>query len=335
MVMSLDLAGLAGPPRYVVSPLVELGWAWHAMVSDHHRPGTEAPHGLRGELVDWSFLVRAVRATFLADPTLLPGSTWDEQLDGLVRLPAAEFTAAVLRPLARANGRPVVGPVGVLGLARARGSATQALVRLVLDEPETARGRLVGLLAACWNGFFADQWDRVGQLLAAEADRAAERGWRGVAELSPTITVDGTRLVIDKIQNKRLVAAGRGLVLLPTVLGGPHVYVADEPGRPVVLHYPVPAPPAAADSRATLRRLTALAHPARLEICRAIAVEPRSAREIALLWGMAEPAVTKHLSALRSAGLVRTERAGHFLRYALNDTDIAGLGADLLEVLRR
>jgi DNA-binding transcriptional ArsR family regulator len=143
------------------------------------------------------------------------------------------------------------------------------------------------------------------------------------------------RLVIDKVQSKRLAVAGRGLVLVPTVFGDPHVYVADEPGRPVVVHYPFPAPSRAADQRLTWRRLSVLAHPARLEICRAIAIEPRSAREIARLWRFTEAAVTKHLSVLRAAGLVRAERAGHFVRYSLDASVIELLGADLLEVLRR
>jgi DNA-binding transcriptional ArsR family regulator len=137
------------------------------------------------------------------------------------------------------------------------------------------------------------------------------------------------------VQSKRVSAAGRGLVLTPTRLGDRHAYVADEPGRPVVVHYPVPAPPRAADGRATLRRLAALAHPVRLEVCRAIAVEPRSAREIARLWRMSDTTATKHLSALRAAGLVRTERAGHFVRYSLRADVVESLGADLVEVLRR
>jgi DNA-binding transcriptional ArsR family regulator len=45
--------------------------------------------------------------------------------------------------------------------------------------------------------------------------------------------------------------------------------------------------------------------------------------------------VTRHLSVLRDAGLVRAERAGHFVRYSLDAAALEALGADLLDVLRR
>lgn len=45
--------------------------------------------------------------------------------------------------------------------------------------------------------------------------------------------------------------------------------------------------------------------------------------------------MTKHLSALRAAGLVRAEREGHYVRYALDADVLAAVGTDLLETLRR
>jgi DNA-binding transcriptional ArsR family regulator len=337
---------------FAVSPLVELAWAWHVLVGDGHHPDragwtaatrSALPADLMAALEAWSFTVSAIRPVWLADPTFLPAGRGDDWLAGLDRLAPARFAELTLRPLLRFRGRS--GRIAdqrptaeVVALARARGPAATRAVRLLLDDPEKARGVLAGVLARFWSLCFQDEWQRSAPALHAEI-RARSRGggWpialRGV---SPAIRVEaGRRLVIDKVQNKTLTVAGRGLVLVPTCFGGPHVYVADERDRPVVVHYPFPAPGRAADRRLTVRRLSALAHPARLEVCRAIAVEPRSAREIARLWRFTESAVTKHLSVLRAAELVRSERVGHFVRYSLDESAIQILGADLLDALRR
>lgn len=345
----------AGEVRFAVSPLVELGWAWHVLVGVDHHPDREdwaadvlasLPAEVTDALDAWSFVVRAVRATVLVDPTVVPNARWADQLAYLKGMPGNEFAATMLRPLLRVRGRPDnlaerVVREEVVGLARARGPAAVRVVRLILEDPPRATAELVALLERCWSLFLRADWKSTEPLLRKEIQHrtrlCARDGWpAAVRELSPAMTVgrDG-RIVLDKMQSKSLAVAGRGLVLVPTTFGGPHLYVTDEPGRPIVVHYPYPAPPRAADRRAILRTLAVLANPARLEICRAIAVEPRSAREIARLWRFTETSVTKHLSAMRAAGLVRTERVGHFVRYSLDTSAIEALGTDLLDVLRR
>ncbi|GAA2069826.1 ArsR/SmtB family transcription factor [Actinomadura alba] len=355
MPISLEVPTEPGAVTFAVSPLVELGWAWHVLVGVDHHPdraewaaGVRAllPEGLAEELTAWAFTVRAVRATLLVDPTLVGSGGWEDRLDRVGRVPVGEFAAMMLRPLLRERGRPgdLSNPrvrAGITALARARGPATVRVVRLLLDDAETARESLVAVLSHCWSLFFQAEWEQAAPVLRREvlarSRLCAQSGpLLALRDLSPAVDVapDG-RIVIDKVQSKRLATARRGLVLVPTVFGDPHVYVADEPDRPVVVHYPFPAPSRAADRRSTWQRLSVLANPARLEVCRAIAVEPRSAREIARHWRFTEAAVTKHLSKLRAAGLVRTERAGHFVRYSLDTEAIEMLGGDLLEVLRR
>ena len=349
MSISIEVPGGADV-RFALSPLVELGWAWHLLVGAEHHPEraewvADARAALSADLARdldaWSFAVSAVRATVLADPTLVPAGPLPEQLAWLDRMPPAELAAAMLRPLLRERGRPGTAErANVLGLARARGADSVRVVRALLDEPAAARAELVDILGRMWTVCFRAEWRSAAPALRRAVDAGARRvardGWSAAARgLSPAMRVEAGRLVIDKVQSKRLSAAGRGLVLTPTRLGGTHIYVADEPGRPVVVHYPLPAPRRAADGHATLRRFAALAHPVRLEVCRAIAVEPRSAKEIARLWRLSDTTVTKHLRALRAAGLVRVERAGHFVRYSLHADAVETLGADLLEVLRR
>jgi len=340
---------------FAVSPLSEFGAAWHVLAgSDHHPERAEwvarvrglLPDDLVAELAAWSFTVSAVRSALLADPSLIPPAGWESQVAWLARMPPGEFAAAMLRPLLRVRGRsadlahPQVR-ARVISLARARGAGAERAARLLVAEPGAARRSMAAMLRRCWSVFFAQDWAEAEPVLAAEVRTrgalCARRGWpAAVRGASPALDAspDG-RIIIDKVQSKALPAAERGLMLVPSTFGGGHLYVTDEPGRPVVIHYPVPVPPDAASRRRTLSRLTALAHPGRLEVCRAIAVEPRSAREIARLWRLSEPTVTKHLSALRAAGLVKAERAGHFVRYSLDEAAVSAVGGDLVEILRR
>jgi DNA-binding transcriptional ArsR family regulator len=82
-------------------------------------------------------------------------------------------------------------------------------------------------------------------------------------------------------------------------------------------------------------RLEALAAPDRLQICRAVASEPRTAGEIAALWGLNSTQVTRHLRALTRAGLVTAERQGRFVAYRLDEQVMRALGTDLLDLVMR
>jgi DNA-binding transcriptional ArsR family regulator len=62
----------------------------------------------------------------------------------------------------------------------------------------------------------------------------------------------------------------------------------------------------------------ALSHPARREIVAMLQDGPLSSGEIAAAFDMAWPSVTGHLTALKDAGLVETERDGNSVRYRLN-----------------
>jgi DNA-binding transcriptional ArsR family regulator len=352
MPISVVLPTNAAEVRFALSPLVELAWAWHVLVGVDHHPDrggwvaavrTALPGDLVADLDAWSFVVRAVRPVWLVDPTSVPAAHGEDWLAWLGRVPPDELAASTLRPLLRVRGRSRDladrrARAEVVGLAHARGPAAVRAVRLLLDDPEQGMAALAAMLGRLWELCFRAEWERSAPALRAEVRARTRRDGlpAKLRDLSPAVRVgtDG-RMVVDKVQSKALVVPGRGLVLVPTVFGSPHVYVADEPDRPLVVHYPFPAPARAADRRLTLRRFGVLGHPARLEICRAIAVEPRSAREIARLWRYTESAVTKHLSVLRAAGLVRAERVGHFVRYTLDGSTVETLGGDLLDVLRR
>jgi DNA-binding transcriptional ArsR family regulator len=62
----------------------------------------------------------------------------------------------------------------------------------------------------------------------------------------------------------------------------------------------------------------ALAHPARREIVAMLRKGPMNSGEIADAFDMAWPSVTGHLTALKDAGLIESEREGTTVRYRLN-----------------
>jgi DNA-binding transcriptional ArsR family regulator len=62
----------------------------------------------------------------------------------------------------------------------------------------------------------------------------------------------------------------------------------------------------------------ALAHPARRRIVAMLRDGPMASGDIAAAFDMSWPTITGHLTALKEAGLVETEREGASIRYRLN-----------------
>jgi DNA-binding transcriptional ArsR family regulator len=62
----------------------------------------------------------------------------------------------------------------------------------------------------------------------------------------------------------------------------------------------------------------ALSHPARRRIVAMLQNRPMTSGDIAGAFNMAWPSVTGHLTALKDAGLVESERDGTSVRYRLN-----------------
>jgi DNA-binding transcriptional ArsR family regulator len=104
-----------------------------------------------------------------------------------------------------------------------------------------------------------------------------------------------------------------------------------------VLQYPRPGH----EQRPVLRvdeldaRLTALAHPLRLRLCRTLARGAHTTGELAEFWALSPPEVSRHLAVLKAAGLLVSERRGRYVTYRLDLDTCAGLGLQLIDVIRR
>lgn len=354
--------GDAARLSFGVSALAELSAALHVLAKPEHHPGHRAwveatasrlSADLAGEAEALAFLWRPYHASFL-----LPGRAGldrdvDAELTDLRKLPVETFAEEAAYPL-RGGGprRELAGLLDNPALqarirtyARSRGPAEAAAAEQLLTDPEGLRSRLREFLERCLESFFAAEWEQLRPALAADAQRRREllsrQGvYAALESLSPAVHAEPTaeRVVIDKVHHGVIDARTSWVNLVPTAFGWPHLIVQDDARWPACILYPLPTGgpvPASPDLKVVERRLAALADPVRLRLCRSLAREPRSTLELAAITGMGTPTVSRHLRALRLAGLVTTTRRGHFVLYELDLDAARRLGPDLLSALLR
>jgi DNA-binding transcriptional ArsR family regulator len=209
-------------------------------------------------------------------------------------------------------------------LERCRESVGEEPYRQVLTcllaDPQRARDLLAARLRDAWAGLVAPYWVRIRALLdhdVEERSRAlARHGLRRVLdELHPKLRWTTPGLSLADRSDRTVQAGGRGLLLMPSAYLWPHVAsTVEEPWLPTII-YPVTgiaglwqapaAPPGALGrllGRTRARVLTALD-------------QPTSTTALAAVTELSPAGVSRHLLALRDAGLVSAARHGHEVRY--------------------
>ncbi|MFH8493533.1 DUF5937 family protein [Streptomyces coeruleorubidus] len=368
MSVHIDITGLRPEQVAVVpSPLAELGMALHALSEPGHHPGLQGwvtgvtarldPH-LADRMCEADFLWRTTFSDLflpyagLPGPGTLPCATLAEELDLLDKLTDEQFVDAALE-FTCAVGYGSCGPTALsdpevrrrsLDLAAARGPQQLRFGERLLADPPRIRAWLRQFLQDCDEAFFAEAWSRLRHQLAADArhktDLIRHRGLAdALAAVSPAVTLDeaATEVKVDKLGDGRTATGDRGLLLVPTSLGWPHLMVLYRYGWQPVLHYPVGSPELAAPP--TLEqlalRMTALSHPVRMRLCRYLARSAYTTGELAQVHGMTAPEISRHLAVLKKAGLVTTRRRGRYVLHQLNVTAVARLGSEFLEGILR
>jgi DNA-binding transcriptional ArsR family regulator len=199
--------------------------------------------------------------------------------------------------------------------------ASKAVLDRLLADPAKARDELAGCMQAAWSNLVAPFWPRVRSLLQHEIDERsrtfAQHGLRRVVdELHERIswTQRGVRI---KDRHGYVVQVGeRGLVLMPSAYIWPAVAaVVDEPWQPTIV-YPArgigelwlasPSPP---DALARLLGRTRALVLSSLD-------RPRSTTTLAALLELSPAGASRHMLALRDAGLIEATRRGHEVRYS-------------------
>ncbi|MFD3544231.1 DUF5937 family protein [Streptomyces sp. NPDC058655] len=374
MSVTIDIAGLpADRITFAPSPLAELCMALHALSQPAHHPrltswttatAAALDPGLADRLHEADFMWRSsfsdIFMAFAGTPggTGRPAATLAEELDVLDRMEDEQFVMAALEhcwlSLYNEGGgpSPLTDPAArakALETAAARGPRQLDFSVRLLDDTASVRRWMRRLLEDCDEAFFAETWKRIEPGQSADSRHKTEvLRRRGLAaalkEVSSALSVDEglTTVTADKMVHGSTTATdpriGSGLVFVPTDFGWPHLLVVHAPGWLPVVHYPLRSPGPASDPGSVellQLRMEALAHPLRMRLCRSLARAPYTTGELAVVYGITAPEVSRHLAVLKKAGLIRTRRQGRYVQHQLDLPAVARIGSDFIEGILR
>lgn len=306
-------------------------------------PGHELAHAVRVLLrpeqhpLQWGWL-RAVRdrlpresfgllATVIGDDGYLP--------DFLTATPRWDMTPeAELEALRLSDLDPMRVDFGKMVL---RSSGTrQRILREMQERPERAREMIADAWSEVWDAVLAPVWPQLERLLRADISvRSRTIATAGIAGMSaglhPKVSWgDGAVRVSLRRHSERVDCRGGGLVLVPSVMSSWGCMVLTEPPAQPTLFYPARGVTAgwARDAHDVADALGALLGPARASILLA-AGSARTTSQVATDAGIAASTASHHLTVLRDAGLVSSERAGARMLHLRTPLGEAMVGAVL------
>nr|WP_280672459.1 DUF5937 family protein [Kitasatospora sp. MAP12-44] len=209
-------------------------------------------------------------------------------------------------------------------------------VRSLHDDPGAGLDRLLPEIDAYWEAALAAHWPRLRGVLEADvlhqSRRFAAEGYAAVLrELHPQVGWGDEILTLQTCCGGSGELEGRGLLLMPSAFVWPSVLVVNVAPAAAQLCYPsrgvgalweqaapeVPQAVAAVLGRSRALLLTELSAPA-------------STTELARRTGMSAGGISEHLTALRAAGIVSSQRSGRSVLYrrtSVADTLLAAAGA--------
>ncbi|WP_157968657.1 ArsR/SmtB family transcription factor [Streptomyces geranii] len=355
MPVLLDLRGANSADVEIgVSPISELQACLHALAEpDHHieyrawllRTDESLSPGLRAGLTRFAPLWARRRCRLLLPLSGPLGTDVDAEIERLSRLPEREFVEAAAYSIHGGEFDPreaASRPGEFVAACEARSFSRGELARTLVDDPAEFRVMLLRTLSDCVEEFFAEEWARIHDRLREEADQARSR-LRGlplaelISSVSPAaLPVQGGRAVrFDKLQNLTVALRGNSTFLVPTIHGRPHLIIRGEAGFPVVVHYPVAWHDRPASIDEMQRRLTILADPARLALCRHLVNEAITTSDLARRMNMTRPQVSRHLARLRTAGVLTSERSGRYVYHRVDVQKLMQTGVELLRAIVR
>lgn len=335
-----------------VSPLAELTAALHAFVEPDHHPASRPWIEQARERVDEDLVRRilsfgplfgALRARYLLPLAPHQYPSIDDELRDIADLPLerfSELTAQALLSLSSSKQPPEV-----LRNRRSRSAFLAALQQMswqradlgiaLVNDAEGLRHRIIELLRDSYDQAFFENWSEVKPSLAMDVERRTrDFQARGPAVLSdfPAATEldDPPRVVFDKLYVGTAHLDLRSCIVVPSHHVNPHIVIKHLPDLPVVIQYSISSGPQVLRAVELQRRVAVLNDPTRLTICRAILRRPMAGIELAHLMSMSPPQVSRHLRALREAGLVHRRRDGALVRYELDQGAVRRLGVDLV-----
>ena len=278
--------------------------SWHTAVAGNaaslHLTPLLAVNPLRGSVPD-----------FLTPPPRVPAPRFRDQLDEIRATPPEQVAEELRRCHRTLTGK------------------AQGAVDTMLTDPAAARDLLARQIQAAWERLVAPFWPGIQAVLDADvayrSRQLTDHGLRPVLEaIDARITWSDGAILVNDGSDVTVGLRGRGLVLMPSAYLWPAIAaIVDEPWQPTIA-YPArgiaslwqqDAPPP--DVLVRLLGRTRATLLVRLD-------RPASTAALAALHGLSPSGTSKHLIAMRDAGLITGTRYGHEIRYARTQ-----LGTDL------
>lgn len=199
---------------------------------------------------------------------------------------------------------------------RSTGSRQRALQEMQRD-PARARTMIADAWSEVWDATLAPVWPQLDRLLRADiAVRSRRIATAGIAsmarDLHPQVTWgEGAVRVSLRRHSERVDCHGSGLVLVPSVMSSWGCMVLTEPPAQPTLFYPARGVTAAwaRDEKEMEEALGALLGPARAGILLRSGTA-RTTSQVAREADIAVSTASHHLTVLRGAGLITSERDG-------------------------
>jgi DNA-binding transcriptional ArsR family regulator len=296
--------------RFAISPLFDLTWSTNTLRDPArrslHLPWVRAAQQ-RLEGLDWALLdaVAASTGPYVPDFISPPPTTPLADLEG---------------ELARVRATPPERVAQEVAWRFEHAPAPEEVVPL-LDDPERLVAILVEQMRAYWDRALAPWWPAIRAVLEADIHVRARRLSAGGAlsvfsDLHPTVRWHDRQIEVERRHEQQVELGGRGMLLVPAAFAWPDVFaLTDEPWEKALVYTPrgvgeLWAPAEDGDPDA----LAALIGGRRAEILAALRA-PAATSDLAALLGASPGGVSEHLSVLRRAGLVTTQRDGRRVLY--------------------
>lgn len=214
--------------------------------------------------------------------------------------------------------------------------ARQRALRDMQERPARARALIADAWSEVWDAVLAPVWPQLERILRADiavrARTIATSGLAGMAgDLHPRVSWgDGAVMVALRRHSEQVDCRGGGLVLVPSVMSSWGCMVLTEPPAQPTLFYPARGVTAgwARDATEVYDALGALLGPARAGILLE-AGAARTTSQVARDAGIAVSTASHHLTVLRDAGLIASEREGNRMLHLRTPLGEAMVGAVL------
>ena len=264
-------------------------------------------------------------------------ASFDELLAMLEAIPAVHYQLIALRALAR-GASPAPSPGDLLNLmadpskwadylAAVGSEVAPAEVSALVQDGEQLKTRLTAALKRFWQEAYAEEYENTRSLMERSAARNEAR-YRssGFQEIFTAVT---GRLVPEPIVDTLPNVANVNFV--PSCYVGPYVAYTQS-AENLYLFYncrSTPASETTVDVASLYPPLKALADETRLQILTLLQGRELYAQEIVEQLDISQPAVSRHLNLLATAGVLRIRREGNARYYSVDGETLRRLASAL------